>query len=87
MKLTTILLTVSLLSNQLLASPTITVSQTETLLDEPIAITISGMPPGELITVHASCKEDIHDQEWSSQAVFEMNEAGEVDLTTQAPIE
>lgn len=87
MKFKHIFLTASLLSYNLLAEPTITVSKPETLLDEPVAISISGMPPGELITVHASCKEDIHDQEWSSQAVFETNEAGEADLTTQAPIE
>ncbi len=73
-------------STMLIASPFISISQTETLLDEPITITISGMPPKELIKVHATCK-DMHDQEWSSHAVFETNDTGKVDLTTQAPLE
>ena len=86
MKFKNIFLVTNLFASNLFATPTITVSQTETLLDEPVVISISGMPPGELITVQATCK-DMHDQEWSSHAVLETNEAGETNLTTQAPIE
>ncbi|MBM3893426.1 hypothetical protein FJ365_03445 [Candidatus Dependentiae bacterium] len=79
-------LAICLFTASLFATPTITVSQRETLLDEPITITLSGMPVKELITFRATCT-DMHDQEWSSHAVFETNDTGEVDLTTQSPIE
>jgi dienelactone hydrolase len=55
------------------------------LLDEPLAIQLYGFAPGERVTVRASMRDDL-DRRWSSAATFVADEAGHVDLATQAPI-
>jgi dienelactone hydrolase len=55
------------------------------LYGEPFTVTVSGLRPGERATVKAVSK-DARKMSWESEAVFEADASGTVDLSRQAPI-
>jgi dienelactone hydrolase len=55
----------------------------DVLLDEPIPIKLSGLPPKATVTIRAHGGEG---DEWTSSAVFIADDSGDVDLTRTAPI-
>src|ERR1051326_9621007 len=54
------------------------------MIDQPIAIQLSGFPPGEPVTIHAFSTPE--DGVWRSQASFLADANGCVDVTSQAPL-
>ncbi|WP_078394413.1 acyl-CoA thioester hydrolase/BAAT C-terminal domain-containing protein [Shouchella patagoniensis] len=56
------------------------------LTDEQVAIQLTGSEPGSIITIIATTTDDTG-QKFESQATFEADELGEVDLVKQKPIE
>jgi dienelactone hydrolase len=69
----------ALLSGTALAQPAFHVNPKDALIDEPVAISISGLQPGIAVTVRA------HSPHWSSRAMFTADAQGVVDLTRMAP--
>jgi dienelactone hydrolase len=67
------------------SKPKIKVSRQYALIDECIEISISNLAAQEVITIKASCQDKDHNT-WVSQAIFEADDAGVVNLTKQAPI-
>jgi dienelactone hydrolase len=64
---------------------TFAVSPAQPLMDDRLAISVSGLPPNRLITVKAQSK--AQDQHWwRSEAVFNSGAQGVVDLQTLAPV-
>jgi dienelactone hydrolase len=53
------------------------------LLDEPIPIALSGLPPKATVTIRVRGGQD---DEWTSNAVFATDDDGKIDLTRTAPI-
>jgi acetyl esterase/lipase len=61
------------------------VSPAQPLMDDRLAISISGLPPNRLITVKARSR--AQDQLWwRSEAAFNSGRQGTIDLRTQAPV-
>lgn len=54
-------------------------------MDQPIGITLSGLAPGEKVTVDLSST-DHHGVAWRSSATFAADSAGRVDLSRQSPL-
>lgn len=63
----------------------IDVAPSRALLDEPVAIKLSGFDPERPVTVRAQTK-DGGGKRWASAATFVAGRDGTVDLTAQAPI-
>jgi hypothetical protein len=64
---------------------TLTVSPAQPLMDDQLAISVSGLPPNHLITVKAQSR--AQDQHWwRSEAVFNSGPQGVVDIQSQAPV-
>src|SRR5712691_3490729 len=63
-------------------SPRFEIQQKTFLIDEPIPIVISGLPPGRTVTVSLRGGES---SEWSSSARFIAGQDGVVDLGRMAP--
>jgi dienelactone hydrolase len=55
------------------------------LVDEPVTISLSGLVPGQPVTLWAHTR-DASDEEWTSSASFVADERGALDLATQRPI-
>lgn len=55
------------------------------LIDEPVAIRLSGLQPHQHVTIHAQTLDGFH-QLWQSTATFVANEQGMVDLSTHKPL-
>ena len=68
-----------------LPSPIIDVSSGKSLLDQEINITIKKLNPKELITIQANTIDD-NSIKWISNASFQADDCGIVDLATQPPI-
>uniref|UniRef100_A2AKK5-2 Isoform 2 of Acyl-coenzyme A amino acid N-acyltransferase 1 n=1 Tax=Mus musculus TaxID=10090 RepID=A2AKK5-2 len=49
------------------------------LVDEPVSIRATGLPPSQIVTIKATVKDE-NDNVFQSQAFYKTNEAGEVDL-------
>ena len=70
----------------------ITVDPPVTLIDEPVAIRLSGFPPDSEVTVRATTVGAVYPElapsgkARTSTATFRTNGQGEVDLTTQVPV-
>lgn len=62
------------------------VTPSEAMMDVPLSITIRGLPAGQIVTVQASWL-DGATTEWVSQATYQADSTGHVDLNTQAPLE
>nr|AAH10829.1 Acnat2 protein [Mus musculus] len=58
---------------QLIATPS------NALVDEPVSIRATGLPPSQIVTIKATVKDE-NDNVFQSQAFYKTNEAGEVDL-------
>jgi dienelactone hydrolase len=67
------------------SSPLLLVEPASALLDEPVVIRLTGLAPGEGVTLTATMT-DHFDRRWQSEATFTADRAGVVDVSTQAPI-
>ncbi len=65
--------------------PKITVLPKKALIDIPVKISISNITANEQITVKASCKDKNKDT-WTSQATFQANDKGSVNIAKQSPL-
>lgn len=63
----------TLMMIQLIATPS------NALVDEPVSIRATGLPPSQIVTIKATVKDE-NDNVFQSQAFYKTNEAGEVDL-------
>src|SRR5256884_6993126 len=54
-------------------------------VDEPFRLTVSGLPPGEPVTIRAATR-DGELREWASYATFLAGDDGTVDVSTAAPL-
>jgi dienelactone hydrolase len=54
-------------------------------VDEPFSLTVSGLPPGEPVTIRATTR-DGELREWASNATFLAGDDGTVDVPTAAPL-
>src|ERR1700716_1563972 len=54
-------------------------------VDEPFRLTVSGLPPGEPVTIRAATR-DGELREWTSKATFLAGDDGTVDVPTAAPL-
>src|SRR4030081_1669368 len=54
-------------------------------VDEPFRLTVSGLPPGEPVTIRAATR-DGELREWASNATFLAGDDGTVDVPTAAPL-
>lgn len=63
-------------------SPRFEISPLRGVVDVPLKIRLTGMPPGERVTVRSS----IADGMWTAEASFEVRADGAVDLEEQAPV-
>jgi dienelactone hydrolase len=61
------------------------VSPNVSLLDQPVSVSVSHLPPGRLVTVALSST-DALETTWTSQAEFRANGLGEVDLATASAL-
>lgn len=66
--------------------PTLTITPTSALVDEPQHIQLAGLAPGQRVTLAARTV-DGAGRGWSSRAGFAADAGGEVDLTTSAPLD
>jgi dienelactone hydrolase len=55
------------------------------LIDEPVSLRLSGLPPHQHATFHAQTLDGFH-QQWQSTATFVADEHGTIDLGTQRPL-
>src|SRR5262245_849502 len=62
----------------------LTVEPASAQLDEPVAVRLSDLPPGQRVTLRAATT-DPFDQTWRSAAVFRADASGAVDAAAQAP--
>jgi dienelactone hydrolase len=63
----------------------ITVAAPDALFDAPLGITVTGAPPGRLITLTASAT-DSHGALWRSSATFRPGSSGRIDPAQAAPV-
>ena len=54
-------------------------------VDEPFTLTVSGLPPGEPVTIRATTR-DGELREWASKATFLAGDDGTVDVASAAPL-
>ena len=54
------------------------------MVDEPLAIRVTGLRPGDLVTLRASQTDDLA-RTWHAHAIFIANSSGEVEVREQAP--
>ena len=66
-------------------SPLLTIEPASALLDEPVDIRLTGLVPGARVTLTATMTDHL-DRRWQSEATFTADDAGVVDVATQAPI-
>lgn len=74
----------------------ITISSESALIDEPLSILLSGLPPKAFITltaqtsdyacINAAPQEACYGDTWQAHAVFESDACGRIDLAQQAPL-
>ena len=66
--------------------PSIRVDRSETLSDQPVAITLEGFPPNGIVKV-VSRRRDLMNNAWRGWARFRADSRGMIDVTTQTPVE
>ena len=66
-------------------SPLLTVEPASALLDESVAIRLTGLAPGASVTLMATMTDHV-DRRWQSAATFTADSGGVVDVPTRAPI-
>jgi dienelactone hydrolase len=67
------------------SSPLLTVEPARALLDEPVVIRLTGLAPGEDVTLTATMTDHL-DRRWQSEATFTADRAGVIEVSTLAPI-
>ncbi|MAT97728.1 MAG: hypothetical protein CL608_11335 [Anaerolineaceae bacterium] len=67
------------------AEPIILAEPAAALADESVVIQVLGLEPGQTVTLRASLRDD-YDRRWESEATFVADNAGVVDVATQAPM-
>lgn len=67
------------------AMPKIVVTPERALIDVPVEIVVSNLSAHEQVTLEATCK-DKDDHVWRSQAEFQADDGGVINVATQAPI-
>ena len=65
--------------------PIIRVVPDSVLIDEPVAIQVTGLTPGQTATIRANTT-DAHGRDWRSFASFEADQSGRVTVAAQRPI-
>ncbi|MDE2345010.1 MAG: acyl-CoA thioesterase/BAAT N-terminal domain-containing protein, partial [Gammaproteobacteria bacterium] len=60
------------------------VTPEKALVDQPLAIRVSGLKPGEPVTLRASLQDYKH-RSWSAEATYHADDRGSVDVDRQAP--
>ena len=63
----------------------IAISKSTSLCDEPLSIEIQGLEPGVRANLKAEAL-DVKNRKWSSQAVFQSDQKGNINLAKQAPL-
>src|SRR5690348_3020318 len=63
----------------------ISVTPARSMVDELLSIRLTGLPPGERVTLRASQVDDLQ-RTWRAHATFVADARGEVDVTEQAPV-
>ncbi len=66
------------------SSVTLSATPISALMDQPFTIRVTGLKPGEPVTLRASMPDD-RNLKWSAQATFLADDNGVVDVTRQAP--
>ncbi|MDQ2904471.1 MAG: acyl-CoA thioesterase/BAAT N-terminal domain-containing protein [Chloroflexota bacterium] len=61
------------------------VTPLDALVDEPVTIRVTGLIPGQRVTLRALAR-DSYDKRWASRAAFVAESSGEIDLATQPPL-
>lgn len=64
----------------------IDVTPIDGLIDDPLDVTVSGLPPEQNVTVWARVEDD-NDQTWLSYATFESSPTGTIDLNEQVAVD
>ena len=67
------------------ARPRLEVVQAQPLIDEPVQIRLTGLVPGQQVTVRARMQDDTG-RLWASHATFNADGRGAVDVATQRPL-
>ena len=67
------------------SSRLLTVEPASALLDEPVVLRLTGLVPGEDVTLTATMTDHV-DRHWQSDATFIADHAGVVEVSTQAPV-
>lgn len=65
-------------------APTLAATPDPALVDEPLSIALTGLDPGRRVTIDAEFAD--LDERWASEAAFEADASGVVDLTEHAPL-
>ena len=66
------------------SAQTLQVTPNPAMADQPVAIRVSGLQPGERVTIEATLV-DGNDAQWTSEAQFVADQQGAIDTSTQAP--
>lgn len=61
------------------------VTPLRSLIDESVAIRVSGLAPGQMVKLWARAR-DANNEDWASSASFVADSDGQIDVTTQQPI-
>jgi hypothetical protein len=69
-----------------IVQPSIAISKSTSLCDEPLSIEIEGLKPGIRASLKAEALDE-RNQKWISQAVFQSDSQGNISLAKQAPVE
>ncbi|GJM42334.1 MAG: acyl-CoA thioesterase [Ardenticatenaceae bacterium] len=65
--------------------PTVLAEPATALADEPVAIQVVGLEPGQTVTLRANMRDD-YNRKWESEATFVADSSGVVEVGTQSPI-
>jgi pimeloyl-ACP methyl ester carboxylesterase len=85
MNFMSVFLCVSIAAANQVSRVTFAVTPGQPLMDDRLNISVSGLPPNQLITVKAKSKAQDR-LWWRSEAVFNSGPKGTIDLSTEAPI-
>lgn len=66
--------------------PKLVLEPTDALNDEPISVRLQGLQPGQQATIKAVLRNDDSSVRWTGEIAVAADDAGVVDLATQAPI-
>jgi pimeloyl-ACP methyl ester carboxylesterase len=73
------------MNDQLTAAVHLDVTPLQALVDEPVAIRITGLAPGQVVKLWAHAR-DANDEDWASSASFVADSEGQIDVAAQQPV-